>query len=240
MPDIKIFNSSIYVYGEYIKKSREMTQTPLNIDGELKCKRSVSDFIVEFKHFYDADEVKFMSCGREDIDVRCLQGRPFILEIISPKRNLKTTEFEIKLYKDVDIINSFIVTKNCKDLINSDESNKFYNLDIFSKEKINFEQKYFIKQKTPLRVLHRRANIERDKEIEVLKTKEYSDNEGFYYEVQIKASFGAYIKEWVNGDFYRTIPNLNSDLLNLDVLKVEKSLDSTTIVCPLILKKTYE
>lgn len=224
---IKLCNSPIYIYGEYIKLSREMTQTPLRIKGKYKSEHSVSDFGKDFNNFFGGNDFKFMGCGREDIDVRCLEGRPFILEISNPTINLNANFMSINFLEGIDIKNCHIATKECKDYVNREDPSKLYNLLIFSEERINFEKKYELDQKTPLRVLHRRANMIREKTIEILRT-EGVESDGFYYDVDIKASSGAYIKEWVNGDFNRTIPNLNSDILELDVitvaLNVEKSL----------------
>lgn len=238
-PAIRIYNSPIYIYGEYIKMSRNMTQTPLMICRSLKTERSVSDFTGEFQKFYSSGPVKFMSCGREDIDVRCLEGRPFIIEVQSPKKNIFNDQIPIDFYKEIDIKNCALAKKDCKDMINSDESNKYYNLDIYSLDQISFDSKYYLEQKTPLRVLHRRANMVRNKTIEVLKVTELVKEDGHYYEVSIKASSGTYIKEWVNGDFGRTSPNLNADLLNLDVLRVEKQIGDSAIIRKLHLIKTF-
>ncbi|KAI4292712.1 tRNA pseudouridine synthase 10 [Pancytospora philotis] len=239
MPRITMHNSSIFVYGEYKKLSRSMSQTPLIIGGKVKTDRSVSDFTYEFQRFYGSDPVKFMACGREDIDVRCTGGRPFILEIPCPRRNLTAAAMDLALDKEVDVVNTSIVAKRCKELINQDESHKFYDVAIFSAAPLAFAQSYSLKQKTPLRVLHRRANMERLKEIEVLSTEERRTDEGHYYAVRIRASSGAYIKEWVNGDFGRTVPNLSADLLALDVAGVDKKIDSSTVIRPLTLNKTF-
>ncbi|KAI5148920.1 tRNA pseudouridine synthase 10 [Enteropsectra breve] len=229
LPLIAIENSPIFLYGEYIKLSREMSQTPLVIGGQLKTERSVSDFTEEFKCFFQADDVCFLSCGREDIDVRCLEGRPFLLTVRNPKRNLDARIVAIKMYRDVHIINLCAVDQRAKNSLTSDESNKFYLVDIFSGKKINFSEKYELDQKTPLRVLHRRANMIRNKTIEILNVIELNKPEGYYYEVRIRASSGAYIKEWVSGDFSRTTPNLNADCLNLDVVRVDRPFDTSCI-----------
>lgn len=227
---IKIYNSPIYIYGRYIKMSRNMCQTPLSIGGKFKTDRNVSDFCTHFEKFYGGTS-KFMGCGREDIDVRCLEGRPFIIEITNPTMNLERDELNVNLYEDVDILDCSVVTRECKDLVNCSEPDKFYNLLIFSNEKIKFDlhSDILISQKTPLRVLHRRPNLTREKMIQVLNSEEYFD-EGYYYDVNIKASSGAYIKEWVNGDFGRTVPNLNSDLLELDVVRVELKIPDEFII----------
>lgn len=236
-PDIKIYNSSILIYGKYIKLSRNMTQSPLIIEGQLKTVHSVSDFHKEFELFFAADTVKFMASGREDIDVRCLGGRPFILEVLSPKKNLFAISMNISLHKDIDIIDCYIVSKQIKEAINSDESSKFYALIVFSEIPIVIQGLYHLKQKTPLRVLHRRANLIRDKQIEVLDCTEHKRDDGYYYEINIKASAGAYIKEWVNGDFDRTLPNLNADILTLDFVSIDKPFDRSNTISPFRLSK---
>lgn len=238
-PIITIYNSPIYIYGQYIKLSRNMTQTPLTICGELKTPRSVSDFTREFERFYDSGPAKFMASGREDVDVRCTGGRPFVLEVPSPKKNLHATAMRISLHSDIDIRDCCIVSRAYKERINTDESSKLYFLVIYSEERIVFERQYDLVQKTPLRVLHRRANLARSKSIELLDSVEHREKDGFYYEVNIKASSGAYIKEWVSGDFGRTVPNLGADLLSLDVVGIDKPFHGDLVVSEMILSKTF-
>ena len=80
-----------------------------------------------------------------------------------------------------------------------------------------------IKQQTPLRVLHRRADLIREKYIYKVKVKKVSLKRAL---LEIRCQGGLYVKELVSGDEGRTIPNV-SDLLNnraktlkLDVLNV--------------------
>lgn len=74
-------NPTIYLHGTYTKLSRNMSQTPhMNY-------KSVSDFTIGVKEFYDADDVTFIGNGREDVDVVCY-GRGYILDIINPKQNI--------------------------------------------------------------------------------------------------------------------------------------------------------
>ncbi|ELA42598.1 TIGR01213 family protein [Vittaforma corneae ATCC 50505] len=228
-PRIRIRNSPLYIYGKYVKMSREMCQTPLFINGVEKTCKNVSDFSGNFQKFFGASSVKFMGCGREDIDVRCLKGRPFVLEIVNPTRNLNPDQISVKLYKEIDIVDCYVVKRECKDFINCTSPQKFYNLLIFSENKLNFEKIYNIEQKTPLRVLHRRANMVRNKQIEVLRVS-MLEKDGYYYDIDIKASSGAYIKEWVTGDFNRTIPNLGADLLELDVICVDLEIPKEYII----------
>ena len=80
-----------------------------------------------------------------------------------------------------------------------------------------------IKQQTPLRVLHRRADLIREKYIYQVKVKKVSLKRAL---LEIRCQGGLYVKELVSGDEGRTVPNV-SDLLNnraktlkLDVLNV--------------------
>ena len=78
-----------------------------------------------------------------------------------------------------------------------------------------------INQLTPIRVLHQRSLKQRKKQIISLKEIERI-NEHFLI-IEIISSDGTYIKEFINGDFGRTFPNLGSllncecDILQLDV-----------------------
>nr|ABE27265.1 unknown [Nosema bombycis] len=230
-------NSPVYIYGEYKKFSREMTQTPLRIKGRLKCQKSVSDFTEQIKEFYKAKEVVFIPSGREDIDVMNLGGRSFLLVIKEPTRNLLASSFDLSIYPEIELINFKKVTKKAKDHILEGERDKkkVYRCLIACRNKIEFHKKYTIHQKTPLRVLHRRANITREREVEILDVEERTEGDFMIYQVELKATAGTYIKEFVNGDFGRTCPSLSAkdsyaDLIYLDVLSIEsKGLPSEVI-----------
>ncbi|MEM2987541.1 MAG: tRNA pseudouridine(54/55) synthase Pus10, partial [Candidatus Bathyarchaeia archaeon] len=80
-----------------------------------------------------------------------------------------------------------------------------------------------IKQRTPLRVLHRRADLTREKYIYEVKAKRLSPNRA---ELKVRCQGGLYVKELVTGDGGRTTPSVSEILGNkakpikLDVLKV--------------------
>lgn len=226
---VDVENSPVYIYGEYIKMSRNMTQSPLRIKGVLRCERSVSDFCTQVKTFFDARDVTFIPAGREDLDVRMIEGRPFLLEVKSPRRNLECRRMDLTLHEDVDIVNLRMVGKECKKAIFSGEgeSRKMYRMFLCTREELDVQEMYAVEQKTPLRVLHRRANAVRHKEIRVAGWESRCEDGWFYYLMTLEASAGAYIKEFVNGDLGRTTPSLRTqtnccDLLELDVLRVEK------------------
>jgi tRNA pseudouridine synthase 10 len=88
---------NILVAGRYIKKSRLVSQTPWPPENSsTKVVTSVQDEIskVISPTFLPANgEVYLHASGREDVDVRMLgRGRPFILEVVNPKRAISCQE----------------------------------------------------------------------------------------------------------------------------------------------------
>ncbi|CAK1546549.1 unnamed protein product [Leptosia nina] len=91
-----------YLGGRYIKLSRNLPQTPWILKKQRVLPNSVEEIIFKplakiFK-FSDGDvetRLKFISAGREDVDVRCLgDGRPFAIEISDPIRQLTNEELQ--------------------------------------------------------------------------------------------------------------------------------------------------
>ncbi len=80
-----------------------------------------------------------------------------------------------------------------------------------------------IKQQTPLRVLHRRADLTRERYIYKVKVKKVSLKSAA---MEIRCQGGLYVKELVSGDAGRTTPNVSELLGNrakpikLDVLNI--------------------
>lgn len=89
--------------------------------------------------------------------------------------------------------------------------------------RLNCLETFEVKQKTPIRVLHRRTQMVRSKFIYAIKATRISDT---YLVVYILASAGTYIKEFIHGDLHRTTPNLCSllatdvDIFQLDVMQL--------------------
>ncbi|AFM98850.1 putative pseudouridylate synthase [Encephalitozoon hellem ATCC 50504] len=242
---IVIQNSPIYIYGEYVKMDRNMTQSPLVVGGRLKCSRSVSDFKMQVKEFFLADDVVFIPAGREDFDVRMVEGRPFLLTVRNPRRNLNFEKMGLSLYDGLEIKNLCVVKKECKAMIFQGESvsSKTYSVFLCCKKELDLKKDYVIKQRTPLRVLHRRANLTREKKVCILESKKKDVDGWIYYHIVLEASAGTYIKEFVNGDFGRTVPSLGSkenycDLLELDVLRIEKKSIESFLVRRIELEST--
>ena len=89
---LSFLKDPLFLKGNYNKFSREIGQSPWEINGERVCVSSVEEEIkgIIIKK-YEAEDLKFNAGGREDRDVRMLgKGRPFMLEIINPKKNMET------------------------------------------------------------------------------------------------------------------------------------------------------
>ncbi|TPX38445.1 hypothetical protein SeMB42_g06741 [Synchytrium endobioticum] len=88
-PSIVFFPAygSIYLAGRYNKYQRGISHTPYEFKGKRLAEQSVSEFLegAALQRF-NAQQTKFASAGREDVDVRMLgKGRPFYMELISPR-----------------------------------------------------------------------------------------------------------------------------------------------------------
>ena len=82
-----------------------------------------------------------------------------------------------------------------------------------------------LQQKTPLRVLHRRPNLTRPRTIHSVSFKILNRH---WFEMRCTAQAGAYIKEFVTGDFGRTTGSVSDlvggpiDIVQLDVEGIEE------------------
>jgi tRNA pseudouridine synthase 10 len=187
----------------------------------------------------EGEKTLFHASGREDIDARMLgTGRPFVIEVSKPRKrfvDLKKIEEKINAgaVGKVEVSRLRFVTKDVvRHLKKGEGAQKEYRLlaefkNPFSDEDLKMlEEKLTattIKQQTPIRVMHRRADLIRERYIYKLKVKKVSLKRALF---EIRCQGGLYVKELVSGDEGRTIPNV-SDLLGnraktlkLDVLKV--------------------
>ncbi len=187
----------------------------------------------------EGEKSAFHASGREDIDARMLgTGRPFVIEISKPKKrfvDLKKIEAEINAgaVGKVKVSRLRFASKDMvRHLKQGEGSQKKYRLlaefenEVSDADLRMLEERLsnaLIKQQTPLRVVHRRADLTREKYIYKLKVKKVSLKRAL---MEIYCQGGLYVKELVSGDEGRTTPNV-SDLLGnraktlkLDVLKV--------------------
>ena len=172
-----------------------------------------------------ANDSSFHGAGREDIDVMMLgEGRPFILELknsrirtldlylIKEKTNQQnigkividnlrfTDKAEVIKIKD----NAKNTIKVYRALVESQteiSQGRFEELKEKLKKTINNQE---IKQRTPIRVAHRRADKVRRKKIYEIEGK-YLDSNTFDFIIETQG--GTYIKELIHGDEGRTQPS---------------------------------
>jgi len=244
--DISVCHEQICIAGRYNKYSRILSQTPWIVNGVRRGETSVHELISgPLKKFTRGDDVKFQSSGREDIDVQMLgNGRPFAIEVINPKRTAITEEEMEKLEAEINASTDMIsvkdlqfATKEGLELMKKGEEQKqkTYRAKLWcpgkiSEDKIeslNLMKDIVLKQRTPIRVLHRRALATRKREVHKIELKHADDEE--HYELNVTTQAGTYIKELVHGDLGRTMPSLRTilgkpiDIVELDVMSIDLS-----------------
>ena len=177
---------------------------------------------------------KFHGMGREDVDALCLGWRPFVIEITRPRKrllDLRLIEKIINKDRRVKVRNLSYVKKDVVRRIKDYQAEKIYQVDVeCDKEiKINDLKKLrklsgaVIHQKTPTRVLHRRANKIRKRKLVKIWVRKTGKKA---LRLKLRTESGFYVKEFVHGDNGRTRPSVSSVLgckcepKNLIVLKI--------------------
>lgn len=183
--------------------------------------------------------------------MRCLgKGRPFYLEISDPKITEFTSEHFRTLQNKLNA-SDFIKVRDlqlvhrleiCQIKEGEETKSKEYNALCITKtpvtqqhlDKLNSLGEITIRQKTPIRVLHRRPLAIRERKIHKITAKAVPNRENMF-ELNMTTQAGTYVKEFVHGDFGRTKPNvgeiigLEVDILALDVISI--NLDWPKEVC---------
>lgn len=218
----------VFIYGRYQKLLRGIPQTKWEMHKE-----SVEDIIAKpFMRESGGRAHSLHAAGREDIDAKCLDWRPFILEIESPSRRtfpLKKMEAEINRTRKVKV--SFLSYSSRQEVVKvkSLMPDKTYSAlaslgkPVAESELRKLKKISVVKQQTPTRVVHRRADKTRIKRVRSVSWKRLPKNR---IEFIIRGSAGLYIKELVTGDNGRTNPSFSSVLgvplkvEELDVIRI--------------------
>ena len=240
---VELIHKSCYVAGRYNKYSRELPQTPWVLDGVKKAETSVQELICpKVAHAFRAANIRFSSSGREDVDVLMLgKGRPFLLELINPM-NLSINQQEMaELEKEINIGTEWVAVSKMKRVKNEssallkqgeEDKRKIYMALVWTEDEVSPDQlrlldetkDLILRQRTPIRVLHRRTLAVREKKISFMETEQIDSH---HFSLRLGTQAGTYIKEFVHGDFGRTQPNVGTllgcyaDIVSLDVLEVE-------------------
>ncbi|MHA1991034.1 MAG: tRNA pseudouridine(54/55) synthase Pus10 [Candidatus Hodarchaeales archaeon] len=250
---IDIQNNPIFVYGKYNKLQRGIPQTVWYCNscwgkGCEECDHSgrkhpdaVEEYIVP--HLVKACQGqggKFHGSGREDVDALMLgEGRPFVAQINEPKiRTINLKEIEEKINSNTNervkvSLNELTTREKVRAIKNKSTSmSKHYRMGLIltKPQKIDISKLKEligeIKQQTPTRVLHRRSDLTRIREVFEVSGKQIDEE---HIEIEITCSGGLYVKELMYGDDGRTKPNLSQVLGEipltveyLDVLEVKE------------------
>ncbi len=245
----------VYLEGRYRKLSRGLPQTIFYCpkckgrrrgcsfcDGYGKLtKDSVQELIArKVLPRYRAKMGKFHGAGREDVDVRMLGGgRPFVFEVVQPRN------FDVDLGELVDAINLYgrgrmeitglrpVRRKRVAELKET-RSDKIYRalvlLDrVLPEERIQalLGKDVVVTQRTPKRVAHRRADLDRTRKVEVLSVRAFrGPGDRPSLDLLVRCEHGTYVKEWISGEEGRSRPGLGelleaeTECLVLDVWEI--------------------
>jgi len=241
----------LFVYGRYRKFSREIPQTrwPCRECRGKGCPRcggkgkmyetSVQDLIgsVLIRHSEGVEDF-FHGMGREDIDARMLgNGRPFVAEVRRPRKrsiDLRAVEKEINEGAGGLIeVEGLRMSKRAEmQGIKESKCAKTYRVKVrfladFDHGKLNELATSLagkpIRQRTPNRVSHRRANLERQRIVRRLEVESVEAREAVFV---VETDSGTYIKELMHGDEGRTEPSVAGllgvpcEVIELDVIGI--------------------
>ena len=249
--EVKVQPNSLFIYGRYRKLIRGIPQTrwicrECGGSGCDLCEgtgKRYKESIEELLTWIVLDEFSGSDCllhgaGREDIDALMLgEGRPFVLEIKEPIfRKVDLTRLQKKINEEnsgkIEVFGLIYAEKSMVETVKNTKSDKVYRIKILLDDKVDIEKlkealdnlKGIINQKTPKRVIHRRADMIRIRKVHVAKLISLEEKEAV---IEIDCEGGLYIKELMTGDEKRTNPNL-SELLGtnlkvneLDVINVK-------------------
>jgi tRNA pseudouridine synthase 10 len=253
--------SPLFIKGQYLKHEAGIPQTPWLCRncwgaGCPKCDFKGREYDHSISEFIGLPAVKlsgaidhvFHAAGREDLDALVeYEGRPFIVELREPRRRVIDFEEYLKLVYEyssgkVEVKDLSYASRSEVRLLKTylEKAKKKYLAIVtfespISDSVIKELEAYFtnrvIEQQTPIRVLSRRADKIRRKNVYSLSVNKIDD---YTLSFEILADAGLYIKELIHGDSGRTRPSVSDFVcsspkeIKLTVLEVrEDRLQST-------------
>ncbi len=181
---------------------------------------------------------KFHGSGREDMDVRMLgTGRPFVLELLRPKSyGLDLAELEAEVnrrnegrlevlglhYSEKPRVVELKEAKHAKRYAASVSVDGDVTAAVESLTK-HIGERMDLVQRTPNRVAHRRADLDRTRWVELEEVEAAGDDS---LRIVLLTEHGTYVKEAISGEDGRTQPSLTGlagaqlACLELDVLGI--------------------
>ncbi|HJH31973.1 MAG TPA: tRNA pseudouridine(54/55) synthase Pus10 [Methanosarcinaceae archaeon] len=250
--DISLQVRSVYIQGRYRKLVRGIPQTrwpcrKCKGKGCDDCNQTGKQYPESVDELVSAPlikaaqstDTKFHGAGREDIDALMLgSGRPFVIEAVRPVVRTIDLDELTKAINDsaagkVEVGDMKFVYRDAVEILKTSKADKVYNLKVTFKELISEDKLKSaidtlsgvqIDQRTPQRVVHRRADLVRKRYVHSMGLTEFTDE---FAMVTVHCEGGLYVKELVSGDDKRTIPNLTeligtqATVTELDVIKVD-------------------
>ncbi len=245
---VKLERNDLFVFGRYKKLVPGLSQSRWRCqkckgegckecEGKGKYYESVEERIGEpLKAATDADDYVLHASGREDVDATNSAGRIFVLMLKNPKHrrpDLAEAASKIAESKEVEVGGLRFVKRGFVELVTESHFDKTYRATVALGKEIGEKEIKEIKalegkailQKTPKRVVHRRANLVRHRRIKRIDV----EKEGKGLVLTIKAEAGTYIKELISGDDGRTEPSIagivgvKAECTALDVSEIDDS-----------------
>jgi len=179
---------------------------------------------------------KFHGAGREDLDVKMLgKGRPFVYEVVGVRNesaDLAAIDARLReVYEGRIELDPFQKVERPRVAYWKEiHLDKCYRAWIDAESAVDpallqglVGCSLDVLQRTPQRVAYRRADIERQRRIEILGVDEVAERS---FTIDIRCMHGTYVKEWVNSDEGRTQSSLaellgvGCECVSLDVLDI--------------------
>lgn len=184
---------------------------------------------------FQAKTGSFHGAGREDVDVLMLgRGRPFVYEVVGARKHdvdlqALRTEIVERAEGAIDLDDFVPVQRSRVAYWKQTMFDKVYRVEVIVEAvpaDVAAARAFVgpVAQRTPQRVAHRRADLERERAVRVLSLIPTEDRR---LEMRVQCQHGTYVKEWVSGDEGRTKPSLSSLLgvaSRCDLLDVEEVL----------------
>ncbi|MCE5338716.1 MAG: tRNA pseudouridine(54/55) synthase Pus10 [Methanomicrobiaceae archaeon] len=249
---VEVQVNPVFFVGRYLKYERGIPQTHWDCRAcrGAGCERcgytgkQYADSVEELIgrpviEAFDAENAVLHGAGREDIDARMLgSGRPFVMEVEAPmKRSIDLVALEEEINRSADGRVAVHLTgwadRKMVQSLKSDKAHKKYRIlveidgPVASDEfraALDQLKGVTIRQRTPIRVSHRRADKVRERQVLDIQCTGTQDDR---YWVEVVGEAGLYIKELVSGDSGRTQPSLaqilgrTASVVSLDVVLVK-------------------
>ena len=162
----------------------------------------------------------FHGAGREDVDVLMLgRGRPFVFEVRGARRpdvDLEVLRLEIEARAEgaIELAPFVRVPRARVAYWKQTHFDKVYRAEVATGDPVPDAALAAVAafagtvvQRTPQRVAHRRADLERPRQLRVLALDRLPDGA---LAVRLRCEHGTYVKEWISGDDGRCVPSLAS------------------------------